>query len=167
MFFLGNGHNSVVTNCGAAQQFGGKRQSSSHVWVANIFLSCKIAASDHDTLFLNKLRCKKRRRFFTIFGVARMQEATEMLKEVDAKLEPSDSWDLTSFFFVVPVEPLCRFYLNSSDDSKWLFHPSKWPETSNCFKISSKSLQYQSLQLPSPWYLSDLQHLQDSELGQG
>lgn len=35
-----------------------------------------------------------------------MQEATEMLKEVDAKLEPSDSWDLTSFFFVVPVVPI-------------------------------------------------------------
>ena len=42
---------TVVTNCGAAQQFGGKRQSSSHVWVANIFLSCKIAANNHDTLF--------------------------------------------------------------------------------------------------------------------
>lgn len=27
-----------------------------------------------------------------------MQEATEMLKEVDAKLEPSDSGDLTSIF---------------------------------------------------------------------
>lgn len=35
-----------------------------------------------------------------------MQEATEMLKEVDAKLEPSDSWDLTSIFFVVPVVPI-------------------------------------------------------------
>ena len=43
---------------------------------------------------------------FETFCVARMQEATEMLKEVDAKLEPSDSWDLTSIFFVVPVVPI-------------------------------------------------------------
>ncbi len=76
-----------------------------------------------------------------IFRVARMQEATEMLKEVDGKLEPSDSHiihilchgsevysrNLTSTFGCAKF----RFFLNLGDDSKWLFHPSKWPETSN------------------------------------